>query len=82
MITAKKDGREIRAMVMSEPIDHCRGVVQCALSGCEAWMPIVEPGSLRPGPDGDTVEDLDLNDQVRWFLDHHECRAAPRGIEA
>lgn len=62
MLTARKDGREIRAMVLSEPVDRCRGVVQCALAGCEASMPIFD-------------EDGSVSDQVAWFLEQHECHA-------
>lgn len=72
MLTAKKDGREIRAMVMNAPVDRCRGVVQCGLPGCEAYMAIVEPGTRR---DSGNVEDMSPKDQVTWFLEHHECRA-------
>ena len=72
MLTASKNGRKIRAMVMSASADHCRGVVQCALEGCEAYMAIVEIGAQR---DSGNVEDMDPKEQVAWFLDRHECRA-------
>jgi hypothetical protein len=73
MLVASKNGRTIRAMLLSEPTDRCRGVVQCALEGCEAHMAIVEQGALRD--DGD-VEDGTPQEQVAWFLEHHECRAS------
>ena len=47
MLIANKNGRKIRAMTMDEPVDQCRGVVQCGLPGCEAYMAIVEPGTRR-----------------------------------
>jgi hypothetical protein len=72
MLIASKRGRKIRAMVMKAPVDRCLGVVQCALSGCEAYMAIVAPGTRR---DSGNVEVADPKDQVAWFLDHHECRA-------
>jgi hypothetical protein len=72
MLIVKKDGREIAAMVMSMPVDHCRGVVQCTLPGCEGWMPLVEPGTIRESGD---LEDASTSDQVKWFLEHHECRS-------
>ena len=68
----KKNGRKIYAMVMNERADGCRGVVQCALSGCEGYMAIVEPGTVR---NSGNVEDMTPNEQVAWFLDHHACRA-------
>jgi hypothetical protein len=67
-----KGGQQIRAMVMKEPVDRCLGVVQCALSGCEAYMAIVEPGTQR---DSGNVEDATPKEQIEWFLEHHECRA-------
>jgi hypothetical protein len=70
MLIANKNGRKIRAMTMAAPIDQCRGVVQCALPGCEAYMALVEPGnSVEP-----------LTRQVAEFLEHHECRA-PRRLD-
>jgi hypothetical protein len=72
MLTAKKGGREIRAMVMKEPADRCLGVVQCALPGCEGYMAIVEPGTQRVSGN---VEDETPTKQVAWFLEHHECRS-------
>lgn len=64
MLTAKKNGRSIRAMMMAEPVDRCLGVVQCALPGCEGYMPLIDDVS------GETAAE-----QVEWFLEHHECRA-------
>lgn len=72
MLTASKNGRKIRAMIMKEPVDRCLGVVQCGLDGCEAHMAIVEQGTRR---DSGNVEDETPKDQVAWFLEHHECRA-------
>ena len=72
MLTASKNGRKIRAMMLNEPADRCRGVVQCALEGCQAYMAIVEPGTQR---DSGNVEDTTPKEQVAWFLEHHECRA-------
>ncbi|HSX23109.1 MAG TPA: hypothetical protein VLE97_10070 [Gaiellaceae bacterium] len=72
MLTARKGGRKIRAMVMKDPVDRCFGVVQCALDGCEAHMAIVEQGTRR---DSGNVEDETPKAQVAWFLEHHECRA-------
>lgn len=71
-MTVKKSGREIRAMVMKEPVDRCLGVVQCALSGCEAHMAIVETGTRRGSGN---IEAASPKDQIGWFLEHHECRA-------
>jgi hypothetical protein len=65
MLTAKRGRRKIRAMVLKEPVDQCLGVVQCALPGCEAHMPII-------------VDADSAGDQVDWFLDNHECRALGR----
>jgi hypothetical protein len=72
MLTASKNGRKIHAMMLNESADRCRGVVQCALDGCQAFMAIVEPGTRR---NSGIVEDMTIKDQVAWFLDHHECRA-------
>lgn len=66
MLTAKRNGRQIRAMVMKEPVDQCFGVVQCGLRGCEAYMALVVEGKGSVG------------DQCDWFLDNHECRARPK----
>ena len=71
MLTASKNGRKIRAMMLNEPADRCRGVVQCALEGCQAYRAIVEPGTQR---DSGNVEDATPKEQVAWFLEHHECR--------
>jgi hypothetical protein len=62
MLVARKNRRAVRAMVMTEPSDQCLGVVQCALDGCEAYMPLQV--------DQDTV-----STQIDWFLENHECRA-------
>jgi hypothetical protein len=62
VLIASKNGRKIRAMVMKEPVDRCFGVVQCALDGCEAHMPLI-------------VDADSPSQQVDWFLEHHECRA-------
>jgi hypothetical protein len=72
LTVTKKNGRKIHAMVMNESADHCRGVVQCALPGCEGYMAVVELGAERSSGN---VEDMTPNEQVAWFLDHHECRA-------
>jgi hypothetical protein len=72
MLIASKNGRKIRAMVMNETVDQCRGVVQCALPGCEAYMELVEPGMQRVGGD---VEDASPKEQVERFLEHHDCLA-------
>jgi hypothetical protein len=72
LIATGKSGRKIRAMIMNEPSDRCRGVVQCGLPGCEAYMAIVEPGTQR---DSGNVEEGTPQEQVAWFLDHHACRA-------
>jgi hypothetical protein len=72
MLTASKNGRKIRAMMLNEPADRCRGVVQCALEGCQGYMAIVEPGTQR---DSGNVENATPKAQVAWFLEHHECRA-------
>jgi hypothetical protein len=72
VLTATKNGRKIRAMVMKDPVDRCLGVVQCALDGCEAHMAIVERGAQRAS---DNIEDETPMEQVAWFLEHHECRA-------
>lgn len=72
MLTASRGGRKIHAMVMNEPADRCRGVVQCALDGCQAYMAIVEPGTKR---DSGNIERAAPKEQIAWFLEHHECRA-------
>jgi hypothetical protein len=72
MLIASKNGRKIRAMVMNAPVDQCRGIVQCALPGCEAYMAIVEPGTLR---DSGNMENATPTKQVEEFLEHHDCRA-------
>lgn len=65
MLVVSKSGRKIRAMVLNAPVDRCLGVVQCALPGCEAYLPLtVELGN------SDSAKE-----QVAWFLEHHECRA-------
>lgn len=66
MIILSKNGRMIRAMVMNEPIDHCRGVVQCALEGCGAYAPVVVE------VDGGSNS---LKEQIEEFMEHHPCRA-------
>lgn len=63
MLTASKNGRTIHAMMMEKPVDECLGVVQCALPGCEAYLPLV------------VGDDDSADEQVAWFLEHHECRA-------
>lgn len=75
MLITSKIGRKIRAMVMDAPVDQCLGVVQCALPGCEAYMAIVEPGTLR---DSGSVEVVTPTKQVEEFLEQHECRAPGR----
>lgn len=72
MTVSNKHGRKIRAMVLNTPVDRCRGVIQCALPSCEAYMAIVEPGTQR---DSGNVEDQTHKEQIAWFLEHHECRA-------
>ena len=72
MLTVKKGNRKIHAMVMNSPTDRCRGVVQCALPGCEGYMAIVEPGTKR---DSGNIEDQTPKAQIAWFLEHHACRA-------
>jgi hypothetical protein len=62
MLTVSKGGRKIRAMILNKPVDQCLGVVQCALEGCQAYLPLV-------------VDDDSAREQVEWFLEHHECRA-------
>ncbi len=64
MLTAKRNGRKIHAMMMKEPVDKCLGVVQCGLPGCEAYMPLI-------------VDAYSPGDQCDWFLDNHECRTLP-----
>ena len=75
MLIASKNGRKIRALVMNAPVDQCRGVIQCALPGCEAYMAIVEPGTQR---DSGNVEDATLTRQVEEFLEQHKCQAPSR----
>ena len=75
MLIANKNGRKIRAMTMDEPVDQCRGVVQCGLPGCEAYMAIVEPGTRRASGN---VEDGTPTEQVAWFLEWHKCHAPSR----
>jgi len=66
MLTASRNGRKIRAMVLNAPVDRCLGVVQCALEDCQAYLPLV-------------VDEDSATEQVEWFLTHHECRAtAPK----
>lgn len=69
MLTAKRNRRKIRALIMKEPVDRCLGVVQCGLPGCEAYAPIIV------GKDS-------AGDQCDRFLDHHECRALARRRKA
>jgi hypothetical protein len=65
MLTASKNGRKIRALVLNAPVDQCLGVVQCALPGCQAYLALtVELGSADS-----------IKEQIAWFLEHHECRA-------
>ena len=71
MLTASKGNRAIRAMMLNESVDQCRGVVQCALEGCQCYLPIVELGTQRSSGN---IEDMTPNAQVAWFLEHHECR--------
>ncbi len=66
MLTVESEsGQKIHAMVMKEPTDRCIGVVQCALDGCQAYMPIV-------------ADDESAKAQIEWFMKHHECRAPER----
>jgi hypothetical protein len=78
MLSVTKGDRKIRAMMLNESVDRCRGVVQCALEGCQTYMAIVEPGTQRASGN---IEDMTPNEHA-WFLQHHECRglggAAPR----
>jgi hypothetical protein len=72
MLTAKKDGREVRAMVMKEPADRCLGVVQCALPGCEAYMAVVVTGTRRSSGN---IERETPAQQIAWFHDLSTGRA-------
>lgn len=36
MLTASRNGRSVAAMVLSRPVNGVRGIVQCAVPGCEA----------------------------------------------
>lgn len=65
MIVAEKDNHKIYVMTMAEPVDQCRGVVQCALEGCQAHMPLIDP----------QVDGGSVSERVEWFLEHHECFA-------
>lgn len=71
MLSVTKGDRKIRAMMLNESVDRCRGVVQCALEGCQTYMAIVEPGTQRASGN---IEDMTPNEQVAWFLQHHDCR--------
>jgi hypothetical protein len=78
MLDVSKGDRRIRAMVLNEAADRCRGVVQCALDGCQSYMALVEPGTQRSSGN---IEDMTPNEQVAWFLEHHACHgtaSAPR----
>jgi hypothetical protein len=78
MLDVSKGDRRIRAMVLNEVADRCRGVVQCALDGCQSYMALVEFGTQRSSGN---IEDMTPNEQVAWFLEHHACRgtaSAPR----
>lgn len=66
MLTAKRNRRKIRALVLKEPVDRCLGVVACAMPGCEAQAPIVA-GTVSAG------------DQCDRFLDTHECSVRGAG---
>jgi hypothetical protein len=61
MLTARNNDREVRALVMREPVDNCLGVVQCARPSCTAHMALVNDGARL------AVE------QIEWFLMHHAC---------
>lgn len=62
MMDVSKNGRRVLAMVMNEPVNDVYGVVQCAIDGCHAYMPIMAgPGEDMP------------SDQIADFLDHHDC---------
>jgi hypothetical protein len=67
MLIASDGDRKIRAMLIEEPVDRCRGIVQCALPGCSAYLPLVE-GEYSP------------DDQVAWFLAHHACRPVETSV--
>ena len=77
MLNVSKGNRKIRAMMMNETVDRCRGVVQCALPGCQAYMAIVEPGTQR---NSGNIEETTPNEQIAWFLEHHECCALIRNM--
>ena len=76
MLTWTKDGRKICAMTMNASVDRCRGVVQCALEGCQMHMALVEPGTIRAS--GNT-EDMSTTEQIAWFLHHHDCHGIAKG---
>jgi hypothetical protein len=60
MVILKRDGRHVRAMVMNEPVNGVRGVVQCAIAGCEAYDVVMHcEGSMTP--------------QIMAFMTDHEC---------
>lgn len=62
MISARKNGRSVNAMVLNRVADRCRGVVQCALAGCQAMQ------ALR----GSHAE---ATAQIAEFLETHDCKS-------
>lgn len=72
MLTASRNGRTVNAMMLPDPVDRCLGVVQCALPGCEAYLPLIVKRY-----DSDTAAE-----QIEWFLNHHECRGHAAAAEA
>lgn len=59
MVELKRNGRHVRAMCLDKALNGVRGVMQCAIDGCEAYEPIL--GDERPYP------------QIESFLLEHDC---------
>lgn len=60
MIRARKDGREIAAMILNDDVNGVVGIVQCLIPGCEAHLVIM-------------VDDGDPKVVVAEFLEGHDC---------
>jgi hypothetical protein len=61
VISIKKDGREVAAMVLNESVNGVRGIVQCMIKGCEAHFVVMED------------DDLGCMGAIEEFTMGHDC---------
>jgi hypothetical protein len=62
MLTVKKHGRKVYAMTMTSPVNDVYGVVQCAIDGCQAYMPLMAGHGESPPAE-----------QIHEFMMGHDC---------